>query len=37
MVDMSYSWAATDLRRVVDEMAEGLIERFYPGEKKEAA
>lgn len=37
MVDMSYSWAATDLRRAVDEMAEGLIERFYPSEKKEAA
>lgn len=36
-VDMSYSWAATDLRRAVDEMAEGLIERFYPSEKKEAA
>ena len=37
MVDMSYSWAATDLRRAVDEMAEQLIERFYPSEKKEAA
>ena len=37
MVDMSYSWAATDLRRAVDEMAEGLMERFYPSEKKEAA
>ena len=37
MVDMSYSWAATDLRRAVDEMAEGLIERFYPSEKKDAA
>ena len=37
MVDMSYSWAATDLRRAVDEMAEGLIERFCPSEKKEAA
>ena len=37
MVDMSYSGAATDLRRAVDEMAEQLIERFYPSEKKEAA
>ena len=37
MVDMSYSWAATDLRRAVDEMAEGLVERFYPSEKKDAA
>ena len=37
MVVMSYSWAATDLRRAVDEMAEQLIERFYPSEKKEAA
>ena len=37
MVVMSYSWAATDLRRAVDEMAEGLIERFYPSEKKDAA
>ena len=37
MVGMSYSWAATDLRRAVDEMAEGLIERFYPSEKKDAA
>ena len=37
MVDMSYSWAATDLRRAVDEMAEQLIERFYPSEKKDAA
>ena len=36
MVDMSYSWAATDLRRAVDEMASQLIERFYPSEKKEA-
>ncbi len=36
MVDMSYSWAATDLRRAVDEMADQLIERFYPVEKKEA-
>ena len=37
MVDMRYSGAATDLRRAVDEMAEGLIERFYPSEKKEVA
>ena len=37
MVDMSYSWAATDLRRAVDEMADQLVERFYPSEKKEAA
>ena len=37
MVDMSYSWAATDLRRAVDEMASQLIDRFYPSEKKEAA
>ena len=36
-IDMSLSWAATDLRRAVDEMAEGLIERFYPSEKKDAA
>lgn len=33
MVDMSYSWAATDLRRAVDEMADQLIERFYPAPK----
>ena len=37
MVDMSFSGAATDLRRAVDEMAEQLIERFYPSKKKEAA
>ena len=37
MVDMSYSGAATDLRRAVDEMADQLIERFYPSEKKELA
>lgn len=36
MVDMSYSWAATDLRRAVDEMADQLIERFY-AERKVAA
>ena len=33
MVVMSYSWAATDLRRAVDEMAGQLIERFYPAPK----
>ena len=37
MVDMSYSWAATDLRRAVDEMADQLIERFYPSSEKVAA
>ena len=37
MVDMSYSWAATDLRRAIDELASQLIDRFCPSEKKEAA